>query len=221
MRETIARMTGGPLLFDLDGTLIDSLPDILASANHLRASFGLPDLPAETARSYVGDGVFVLMERCLSDLGPFEPRREQAWSVWVDHHLEQCTRLVQPYPGVTDWLARWQDADRPMAVVTNKPARFTLRILDHLELTQYLPVVISGDTLAAKKPDPAPLREALNQLGVPGDDATMVGDSVQDLRAGKAAGLRTAAALFGFRSEEELRSEGADEYWASFGVAKG
>ena len=104
-----------------------------------------------------------------------------------------------------------------MAIVTNKPTRFTSRILEHLELTRYLPVAICGDTLDVKKPDPAPLREALRRLGAPLDAGMMVGDSVQDLRAGKAAQLRTAAALFGFRSEEELRAEGADEYWSAFG----
>lgn len=220
MRETIARMSRGPLLFDLDGTLIDSLADILASANHLRGVFGLPPLPAETARSYIGDGVFVLIERCLQELGPIDPHRDAAWDTWREHHAEQCTRLVRPYPGVIDWLTRWRDEGRAMAVVTNKAERFTQPILEHLELTQFLPVVISGDTLPRKKPDPAPLREALRRLGVTGDGGTMVGDSVQDLRAGKAAGLRTAAALFGFRAEQELREEGADEYWSSFGVAQ-
>lgn len=206
-----------PLLFDLDGTLIDSLPDILASANHLRAEFGLPGIRPETARGFVGDGVVKLMQRCLSDLGPFEPLRDRAWQTWVDHHLHQCTKLVEPYPGVVDNLARWHAEQRPMAVVTNKPTQFTIRILDHLELTRYLPVAICGDTLAVKKPDPEPLREALRRLGQPLNAGTMVGDSIQDLRAGKAAGLRTTAVLFGFRSEQELRAEGADEYWAVFG----
>ena len=188
-----------PLLFDLDGTLIDSLPDILASANHLRGAFDLPEIPPETARGFVGDGVIVLMQRCLAELGPFEPLRDRAWQLWVEHHLDQCTQLVEPYPGVIDNLVRWHAEQRPMAVVTNKPTQFTTRILEHLQLTRYLPVAICGDTLSVKKPDPEPLREALRQLGQPLDAGTMVGDSVQDLRAGKAAGLRTVAVLFGFR----------------------
>ena len=115
---------------------------------------------------------------------------------------------------------KWRAEQRPMAVVTNKPTQFTTRILEHLQLTPYLPVAICGDTLSVKKPDPEPLREALRRLGQPLNAGTMVGDSVQDLRAGKAAGLRTVAVLFGFRSEEELRGEGADEYWTTFGTAR-
>lgn len=221
MRRDLARdystMTSAPLLFDLDGTLIDSLPDIAASANHLRKSFGLDPAPLSVARSYVGDGVMVLMERCLAELGPFEPHREQAVETYFSHHLEQCTRLVAPYPEVETHLRRWADGGRPMAVVTNKSTLFVHRILDHLELTRYLPVAICGDTLGLKKPDPAPVHEALSRLGVPTDGAMMVGDSLQDLRAGRAAGIRTAAVLFGFSDAAVLRAEGADEYWRSFG----
>lgn len=206
-----------PLLFDLDGTLIDSLADIAASANHLRVSYGLQPVASEAARSWVGDGVFALMERCLAELGPLDPIRDEAWNRYSEHHFEQCTRLVRPYPGVSACLAQWQAVGHPMAVVTNKPTRFVTRILDHLQLTDFFPAVVCGDTLPVKKPDPEPVREALRRLGNPPGTATMVGDSVQDLRAGKAAGVRTAAALFGFSDEEALRREGADEYWPAFG----
>jgi phosphoglycolate phosphatase len=209
-----------PLLFDLDGTLIDSLPDIRASTNHLRRSFGLPEIPSEVARSYVGDGVFMLMERSLAELGPFEPLRERAWEIYREHHVEQCTRLVQPFPGVREHLERWLAQGRPMAIVTNKPRFFAERILTHLELTELLPVAICGDTLEVKKPHPEPLRAALRALGQPTDRGTMVGDGVQDLRAGRAAGLGTAAVLFGFAEESVLRAERADEYWVRFGIAE-
>ena len=208
-----------PLLFDLDGTLIDSLADICASANHLRGAYGLPPVPESAARAYVGDGVFALMERCLAEHGPLEPIREQAWQIYSEHHFEQCTALVRPYPGVVDALTRWRADRHPMAVVTNKPTRFVMRILDHLQLTEFFGAVVCGDTLDVKKPDPAPVHEALRLLGATAATATMVGDSVQDLRAGKAAGTRTVAALFGFSDEASLRAEGADEYWSSFGGA--
>ncbi len=212
-------MPPSPLLFDLDGTLIDSLPDICASANYLRNHYGLPSVPMEVASRWVGDGVFVLMERGLAELDrPFEEIREEAWHTYSEHHYDQCIRLVRPYPGVVEHLTAWHAEGRPMAVVTNKPSRFAARILDHLDLSQYLPVAVCGDTLDVKKPAPDPLHEALHRLGATADGAMMVGDGLQDLRAGKAAGLRTAAVLFGFRDADELRAEGADEYWSSFGV---
>ena len=205
------------MLFDLDGTLIDSLADLRASANHLRAAFGLPPVSAEIARTYVGDGVFKLMERSLAELGPFEPVREVAWRIYAEHHIEQCTALVRPYPGVREHLALWRSEGRRLAVVTNKQQRFVAKILAHLELTDCFAAVICGDTLAVKKPDPEPLHEALRRVGGAAPEALMVGDSLQDLRAGKAAGTRTAAALFGFTDAAVLRAEGADEYWDRFG----
>jgi phosphoglycolate phosphatase len=206
------------MLFDLDGTLIDSLADLRASANHLRAAFGLPPVSAEIARTWVGDGVFKLMERSLAELGPFEPLRDRAWRIYSEHHIEQCTALVRPYSGVREHLARWRSGGRSLAVVTNKQERFVTKILAHLELSDFFAAVICGDTLAVKKPDPEPVREALRRIGGAAAQALMVGDSLQDLRAGKAAGVRTAAVLFGFTDPALLRAEGADEYWVEFGV---
>jgi phosphoglycolate phosphatase-like HAD superfamily hydrolase len=162
----------------------------------------------------------VLLERALAGAGPFAALRERAWALWQEHHEAQCTRTVRPYPGVAEHLARWQAERRPMAVVTNKPARFAHAILAHVGLDRFVPVVIGGDTLGERKPSPAPVHAALARLGAPATGAALVGDGVQDLRAGKAAGVRTIAALFGFHDPAALRAEGADEYWAAFGVAE-
>ncbi len=212
-------MPPAPLIFDLDGTLADTLGDICASANHLRRAFGLDPAPLAVARAWVGDGAAAMLERALAEVGPFD--RERAWATYAAHHLQQCTRLVQPYPGVAARLALWRAEGRPMAVVTNKPRMFTERILAHLGLSALLPIAVCGDTLPVKKPDPEPLREALRRLGAPAGRGMTVGDGLQDLRAGKAAGLRTAAVLFGFRDPAVLRAEGADEYWVAFGVVEG
>jgi phosphoglycolate phosphatase len=210
----------GALLFDLDGTLVDSLADIGASANAVRAAFGLPPASEAAIRAFVGDGALVLLERALAGAGPFDALRERAWALYQEHHAEQCTREVRPYPGVVEHLERWHGERRPLAVVTNKPARFAHAILEHLGLDRLLPVVIGGDTLGERKPSPAPVHEALTRLRAPAAGASLVGDGIQDLRAGKAAGVRTVAALFGFHDAAALRAEGADEYWSAFGVAE-
>jgi phosphoglycolate phosphatase len=128
------------------------------------------------------------------------------------------------YPGARDHLQALHRAGHPLAVVTNKPERFAVPLVAHLGLAPLFRCVLGGDSLPVKKPDPAPLRHALQQLGWPADaaslaQATMVGDGVQDLRAGRAAGVRTIGCLFGFGEAPKLRAERADGYWRAFGVA--
>lgn len=210
-------MSKSAILFDLDGTLVDSLGDIAASANHLRRLHGLKTLTEKEVRGMVGDGAAKLLERALAEAQePWD--QAAAMDLYIEHHQEQCTRQVQPYPGVLEHLRTWQAQGHPMAVVTNKPERFARQILDHLGLDELLPVLVGGDSSPARKPSPVPLLAALESLGASKAGAMMVGDGLQDIRAGKAAGLRTAAVLFGFRDEISLRAEAADEYWRKFGV---
>lgn len=204
------------MLFDLDGTLVHSLPDIAQSVDHVRAGFGLPPLGAAAVRGMVGDGLIKLLERALGDQFP-EP--DQALQLYREHHWDQCIALVEPFPEVADCLQAWQAAGHPLAVVTNKPERFVHKMLDHLGLARWFDAVVCGDTLPVHKPDPAPVLEALRLLGHNGEGAVMVGDSPNDLHAGRAAGLRTVAALYGYGQETELRSIGADDYWVRFGTA--
>jgi phosphoglycolate phosphatase len=206
-----------PLLLDLDGTLVDSLADIAASANHVRAAFDLAPLGHDAIRAMVGDGAALLLRRALAELdAPVDVA--QAWPIYDAHHRTQCTATVVPYPGVVEHLETWRADGRQMAVVTNKPEGFARTILEHLRIDRYFGTVVGGDTTPSRKPDPAPLRAALDLLGVEPADAWMVGDGIQDLRAGRAAGTRTVAALYGFRDAASLRAEGADTYWSAFGV---
>jgi phosphoglycolate phosphatase len=212
-----------PFLFDLDGTLADTLADLAASANHVRDLHGLPPVPVATVRMFVGDGARTLLQRALEDVLPTdEAARQQAldaaFADYVAHHDAQCTVLARTFPGVREHLERLHAAGHPLAVVTNKPERFAVPIVRHLQLDDLLPVVIGGDTLPQKKPDPAPLHHALRQLGAAPNGGTMVGDGLQDLRAAKAGGLRTIACLFGYGDPAALRREGADGYWRAFGL---
>jgi phosphoglycolate phosphatase len=210
-----------PFLFDLDGTLADTLADIAASANHVRQSFGLPAADLPTIQSHVGQGAPALLRLALAELRlPDDaPQFAVAYERYAAHHERQCTQHARAYPGVVGHLQRLAAAGHPLAVVTNKPERFARAILAHLGLAELLPVVVGGDTLPRRKPDPAPLLAALQQLGAAGQGGTMVGDGVTDLRAGKAAGLRTIACLYGYRPAAELLAEGADGYWRAFGKA--
>lgn len=217
-----------PFLFDLDGTLADTLADIAASTNHVRARHGLPALPDATVRTFVGDGARTLLARALHDVLPAEAAAREraldaAFDVYGEHHQHQCTVHARLYPGAHDHLQALHAAGHRLAVVTNKPERFAVPLVAHLGLAPLFRCVLGGDSLPVKKPDPAPLRHALQQLGWPKDAAslrlaTMVGDGVQDLRAGRAAGVRTIGCLFGFGEPAKLRAERADGYWRAFGV---
>lgn len=208
-----------PLLFDLDGTLVDSLPDIAASVNFLQGHYGLPATSLETVRTFVGDGMITLLRRALA---PLDRELDDAFlgaaaATYRAHYAEQCIVETRPFPGVTASLERWQAQGHPMAVVTNKPAGFAHKILEHLGLAAFLPVVIGGDTLDVRKPDPATVHAALDGLGVDHGAGWMVGDSPCDILVGKNAGLFTVAALFGYHPEADMRAAGADAYWTRFG----
>lgn len=209
----------GTVVFDLDGTLADTLPDIAASTNHVRSAYGL--LPADLAlvRRCIGDGARTLLRRALAELN--EPLTDAlldaAFARYVEHHRAQCTRLTVAYPGVRTHLEGLRARGHALAVVTNKPERFAAPVLAHTGLADLFATVVGGDTLPVKKPDPAPLRHALAQLGRPTAGAVMVGDGLQDLRPAKALGLGTIACLYGYGDAAALRREGADRYWVAFG----
>lgn len=213
-----------PFLFDLDGTLADTIDDLAASANHVRGRYGLPPLPVATVRTFVGDGARTLLRRALDGVLPVDraaqaAELDAAFAVYVAHHDVQCTVHARPFAGVREHLEALREAGHPLAVVTNKPERFARPIVQHLGLGELLPVVVGGDTLPQKKPDPAPLRHALRQLGAEPTVGTMVGDGLQDLGAARAAGLRTIGCLFGYGDAQALLRAGADLYWRAFGQA--
>ncbi len=211
-----------PFLFDLDGTLADTLADLAASTNHVRGLHDLPPVGTDAVRSYVGDGARTLLQRALDSVLPTaaaarQRALDQAFASYVAHHDRQCTVHAQTFPGVREHLEALHAAGHPLAVVTNKPLRFAVPIVQHLRLQDLLPVVVGGDTLPQKKPDPAPLHHALQQLGAEPGGGTMVGDGLQDLRAAKAAGLHAIGCLFGYGDPAALLRERADGYWRAFG----
>lgn len=185
-------MSYAPILFDLDGTLVDSVTDLATGINLLRSELDLPPLTVPAVRACVGDGATMLVRRALGD-DLFTSARLQRFLTLYGEHLDEATVL---YPGIRECLDLL--ADRPLAVVTNKPYQQTIDLLGALDLTRYFPVIIGGDSCPVKKPDPTPVRVALHRLGATAEQAIMVGDHHTDLKAGQAAGLDVCFCTWGF-----------------------
>jgi phosphoglycolate phosphatase len=189
------------LLFDLDGTLVDSVADLATGVNLLRGELGLPPLGLAAVRGMVGDGASALVRRALPE-GLFgEERLRRFLQLYGEHLLERTT----VYPGIREFLARHRT--RKMAVVTNKPLLLTLPLLDGLGLRPFFPVVIGGECCGARKPDPAPVLEALRRLGADPESALLIGDHHTDLAAGRAAGVRTCFCAWGIGHDGGLAAD--------------
>jgi phosphoglycolate phosphatase len=183
------------LIFDLDGTLVDSRADLATAANLTRADYGLPALSAETITGYVGNGIEKLVRRSLqgADYDLAEAVRRQA-----DHYRDHLVDRTTLYPGVTEALENLRGQGHSLAVVTNKPEEMARLVLRHFELDAYFGAVVGGDSCPVLKPHPEPIFEAQRQLGLTKAAGWMIGDNWTDLEAGKAAGLRCCFCRYGF-----------------------
>jgi phosphoglycolate phosphatase len=190
-------MKPAALIFDLDGTLVDSVPDLAAAANRLLAELDRPPLGTTEVAAMVGDGVGKLVERVLAARGlmtppaPLVPRFVALYEADIATH-------TRPYPGVVDGLAALAARGIALAVCTNKLGHATCAVLAALDLQRFFSVVVGGDSLPAQKPDPAPLRFALDRLGVPAAAAAMLGDHRNDVLAARAAGTAALFARYGY-----------------------
>ncbi len=190
-------MTQPALLFDLDGTLVDSVPDLAAAVNKLLAELGRAALGEARIATMVGDGVAKLVERALAASGAGPPS-QAALDRFLAFYEAEPTRRSRLYPGVPAVLGELQAAGWGLAVCTNKPEHATRAVLGGLGLDRFFGVVLGGDSLATRKPDPAPLLAALDQLGSAPADAAMVGDHRNDVLAARAAGLPAIFARYGY-----------------------
>lgn len=188
-------------LFDLDGTLVDSVLDLATGINLLRGELGLTPLPIERVRACVGDGATQLVMRAISEVPFCDANLKRFLTLYGEHLLDQ-TRI---YPGILDFLDRHRH--QRLGVVTNKPYAYTLPVLAGLGLAPYFEVVVGGDTCSEKKPHPAPVQHALQQLGTTPHSAVMIGDHHTDLRAGAAAGVRTCFCSWGIGRQGDVPSD--------------
>jgi phosphoglycolate phosphatase len=197
------------VLFDLDGTLLDTAPDMVATLDQMMIERSRDPLPYELARSHASNGSLGLLRIAFGELPDDERRRLQLrFFDLYEQRLLQETRL---FDGMADTLAAIEDAAIPWGVVTNKPARFTEPLLERLGLRGRCACVVSGDTVAERKPHPLPLLHALELIPAAAPGAVYVGDAARDIVAGRAAGMRTVAALYGYiPAGEDAATWGAD-----------
>ncbi len=182
------------ILFDLDGTLVDSLSDIASSVNELLEMLRRPPLPRAQIQSYVGDGVRKLLERSLLDSSDADLGREEAR--YLSIYRRRLLETTRPYPGVVAALEALH-RDFALAVLTNKPVTESIRILQGLDLKRYFRAVCGGDSFARKKPDPIGVRFLQEELGVDSGGSLLVGDSTIDYRTARNAGIRSCIVRYG------------------------
>jgi phosphoglycolate phosphatase len=186
------------IIFDLDGTLVDSADDLRAALNRLLGDLGLRSIEATEIKGMIGDGVLKLIERALVAANGDPGQKEALLGRFLEIYQANPATLTHCYPGVVDTLEALRRKDFRLAVVTNKPVFATNQILAALSLAEFFPVVIGGDSLQKRKPDPAPLLEAARQLEVDVSQLLMVGDNIHDVEAAHAAAMRCVAVSYGY-----------------------
>ena len=190
------------LLFDLDGTLIDSKLDIVNSVNEMLRETGRAQLPTDLIASYVGHGAPQLIASTLGASASEDERRE-GLAIFLKHYDAKKLEETRPYPGVTEALKTLNGA--PLAVLSNKPAKLSLEILQGLRLAHYFRGIYGGDSFEAKKPDPTGALEILKRLGVPPEAAAMVGDSDVDVQTARNAGMLSVNVTYGFGQHDRSK----------------
>ena len=201
------------VLIDLDGTLIDSVPDLAFCVDALMTELGLPLRGEAKVRHWVGNGIERLVKRALLDQLEGEPEQallDKALPIYLALYKENLSKRSRLYPGVQDGLQFLHDAGYKLGCITNKAAAFTEPLLKDLGIYDYFRIVVSGDTLPVKKPDPLPLLHAAQFFKVEPSQALMVGDSISDVKAARAAGFQVVCVSYGYNHGQDIRDAHPD-----------
>ena len=190
------------IVWDLDGTLVDSAPDLASALNTVLDKRGFAPHSLATVRTMIGNGVPKLVERGFNAIGirPEPAQLDELVTIFVKEYSACATRQTRPYPQVVGTLQQFQAMNLPMGVCTNKPEALSRQILEDLDLSQFFSSVVGGDTTDARKPDPQPLLTCLRNLATGPASSLMIGDSVHDVHAARAAGVLVGVVPWGYRS---------------------
>jgi len=204
------------IALDLDGTLLDTIHDLAEAVNALLAELGYDPLPKDAVRAMIGKGMANLVRRALAAARGVAPEaiddatRDAALARYQAHYASILGRGTLPFPGIVDGLVALRAMGIPLAVVTNKASRFVQPHLEHAGIAHHFSLLIGGDTLATRKPDPGPLLHVAEAFGVPPQRLLMVGDSINDVAAARAAGCPVLVLPYGYNEGEPVQNLEAD-----------
>lgn len=207
------------IAFDLDGTLIDSVPDLTVATQEALIELGLKSCSEAQVRTWVGNGAEMLMRRAMSHaLGTDveQTTLDAAMPIFMHHYQENLEKHSALYSDVHQVLQTLFDAGFKLAVVTNKPYRFTMPLLNAFGINDFFSLVLGGDTLAKMKPDPLPLQHLLHEWQLEKTELLMVGDSKNDILAAKAAGIASIGLTYGYNYGEDIGLSGPDAVCGQF-----
>ncbi len=209
-------------LFDLDGTLVDSVPDLAAAVDATLRHYHLPVAGVDAVRQWVGNGSRVLIERALQanrwcgSPSLSADAIDEVHRHFLREYEQTFCQLTQLFPGVVDTLVQLQQRGAALAVVSNKPVQFIPPLLQHLHIDSFFQLTLGGDSLPHKKPDPLPLLHCCEQLQIATANTLMVGDSIHDIVAAKAARIKVAAVDYGYNHGEPVAAGQPDFILTSF-----
>ena len=212
-------LSASALLFDLDGTLADTAPDLTRALNRVLSALDCPEVTLENTRNWIGNGIRRLLERALAAEGKKKVSPEfvdQGVALFEPFYAEAVWADSVCYPGVVDGLAKLKRMGYKMGCVTNKPRSCTGALLEHSGLVDFFEVVVAGDDLVETKPAPAPLLYAADQLHVGPQDCVVIGDSRNDVDAARAAGMAVLLVTWGYHQGFELSALGATQLVSQF-----
>ena len=201
------------ILIDVDGTLVDSVPDLAYCVDEMMRQLGRPAHGEDKVRNWVGNGVERLVRRALVGQLDGEPSDEdfaKAYPLFLELYAENTSNRSVLYPGVREGLDYMKSRGYRLGCVTNKAAQFTIPLLKDLGIHDEFGIVVCGDTLSVKKPDPKPLLHAAEHFGVDSEDSLMLGDSKSDVSAARAAGFQIVCMSYGYNHGEDIRKYAPD-----------
>lgn len=196
------------VVIDLDGTLLHTAPDLAEAANRMLAELHMPPIADALLKTYIGNGVTRLIKRVLTRSMDAEPEAElfaRAKPVYEKHYAEVVSLHSRPFPDVVEGLQALKAAGFHLACITNKAERFTVPLLKDTELFDYFEIILSGDSLPKMKPDPMPLIHACEHFGIAPDQMLLIGDSLNDTQAARAAGCHVFCVPYGYNRGGDVR----------------